>query len=58
MDDGSENEIIFVSEFWCLCHFSGFPDFPAPPEIKEAAIAAINADFNQYRWVVIWEIRV
>jgi aspartate/methionine/tyrosine aminotransferase len=26
----------------------GFPDFPAPPEIKEAARAAISADFNQY----------
>ncbi|KAG0571922.1 hypothetical protein KC19_VG054100 [Ceratodon purpureus] len=29
----------------------GFPDFPAPPEIKEAAIAAIRSDFNQYRHV-------
>lgn len=29
----------------------GFPDFPAPTEIKEAAIAAINADLNQYRHV-------
>ncbi|OAE22453.1 hypothetical protein AXG93_3348s1110 [Marchantia polymorpha subsp. ruderalis] len=29
----------------------GFPDFPAPPAIKNAAIAAINADFNQYRHV-------
>jgi aminotransferase len=26
----------------------GFPDFPAPPSIKEAAIAAITADINQY----------
>ncbi len=26
----------------------GFPDFPAPDEIKEAAIAAIRADHNQY----------
>jgi aminotransferase len=26
----------------------GFPDFGAPPEIKEAACAAINADVNQY----------
>src|SRR4029450_11524218 len=25
----------------------GFPDFPAPAEIKEAACAAINADMNQ-----------
>ena len=26
----------------------GFPDFPAPAEIKGAAIAAIEADLNQY----------
>jgi aminotransferase len=26
----------------------GFPDFAAPEEIKQAAIAAINADINQY----------
>ena len=26
----------------------GFPDFPAPPEIKDAARAAIDADLNQY----------
>ncbi|HZQ34715.1 MAG TPA: aminotransferase class I/II-fold pyridoxal phosphate-dependent enzyme [Dehalococcoidia bacterium] len=26
----------------------GYPDFPAPRAIKDAAIAAINADFNQY----------
>jgi len=26
----------------------GFPDFPAPPEIKNAAKAAIDADINQY----------
>jgi aspartate/methionine/tyrosine aminotransferase len=26
----------------------GFPDFPAPDEIKQAAIAAIEADLNQY----------
>ncbi|XP_073113795.1 uncharacterized protein [Elaeis guineensis] len=29
----------------------GFPDFPAPPHVKEAAISAINADLNQYRHV-------
>ncbi|XP_057865629.1 uncharacterized protein LOC131073245 isoform X2 [Cryptomeria japonica] len=29
----------------------GFPDFPAPMELKEAAIGAISADFNQYRHV-------
>jgi aminotransferase len=26
----------------------GFPDFPAPPEVKEAAARAIAADVNQY----------
>src|SRR6266542_1192771 len=26
----------------------GFPDFPCPPELKEAAKAAIDADLNQY----------
>ena len=26
----------------------GFPDFPCPPELKEAACRAINADYNQY----------
>ncbi len=26
----------------------GFPDFPAPPSIKQAAIDAIDADINQY----------
>ncbi|XP_072979128.1 uncharacterized protein [Typha angustifolia] len=29
----------------------GFPDFPAPPHLKDAAVSAINADFNQYRHV-------
>ncbi|KAJ8491465.1 hypothetical protein OPV22_013186 [Ensete ventricosum] len=29
----------------------GFPDFSAPPHIKSAAVAAINADLNQYRHV-------
>jgi aminotransferase len=37
----------------CLKHngvnlAQGFPDFPAPLEIKEAAIKAIQADLNQY----------
>src|SRR4030043_1515582 len=37
----------------CLKHqgvnlAQGFPDFPAPLEVKEAAIEAIKADFNQY----------
>ncbi|MDQ6796120.1 MAG: aminotransferase class I/II-fold pyridoxal phosphate-dependent enzyme [Chloroflexota bacterium] len=26
----------------------GFPDFACPPELKEAAAAAVHADFNQY----------
>jgi len=33
----------------------GFPDFPAPPEIKDAACAAINDDVNQY--AVTWGAR-
>jgi aminotransferase len=33
----------------------GFPDFPAPAVIKEAACAAINADVNQY--AVTWGAR-
>ena len=37
----------------CLKHrgvnlAQGFPDFPAPEEIKEAAVKAIHADANQY----------
>jgi aminotransferase len=37
----------------CLRHqgvnlAQGFPDFPAPEEIKEAAVRAIQSDFNQY----------
>ena len=28
----------------------GFPDFPAPLYIKNAAVSAINSDFNQYRF--------
>jgi aminotransferase len=30
----------------------GFPDFPAPTEMKEAAVAAIRAEINQY--AVTW----
>ncbi|MGI8727262.1 MAG: aminotransferase, partial [Solirubrobacterales bacterium] len=26
----------------------GFPDFPCPTELKDAAAAAIQADINQY----------
>jgi aspartate/methionine/tyrosine aminotransferase len=33
----------------------GFPDFPAPAAVKEAACAAINADVNQY--AVTWGAR-
>src|SRR5205807_7523050 len=33
----------------------GFPDFPAPEEIKRAAIEAINADVNQY--AITWGAR-
>jgi len=33
----------------------GFPDFPAPDVIKDAACAAINADVNQY--AVTWGAR-
>ncbi|PON72433.1 LL-diaminopimelate aminotransferase [Trema orientale] len=29
----------------------GFPDFPAPLHLKNAAISAIKSDFNQYRHV-------
>ena len=37
----------------CLKHHGvnlaqGFPDFPAPAEIKEAAVQAIREEFNQY----------
>jgi aminotransferase len=33
----------------------GFPDFPAPSEVKEAAKAAIDADINQY--AITWGAR-
>ena len=33
----------------------GFPDFPAPAELKEAAKRAIDADYNQY--AVTWGTR-
>jgi aspartate/methionine/tyrosine aminotransferase len=33
----------------------GFPDFPAPTELKEAAKAAIDADVNQY--AITWGAR-
>jgi aminotransferase len=33
----------------------GFPDFPCPPELKEAVTAAVNADINQY--AITWGAR-
>jgi aspartate/methionine/tyrosine aminotransferase len=33
----------------------GFPDFPAPGEVKEAAVEAIRADVNQY--AITWGAR-
>jgi aminotransferase len=33
----------------------GFPDFPCPPELKEAAKAAIDLDINQY--AITWGAR-
>src|SRR5271165_1541937 len=33
----------------------GFPDFPAPEEVKEAAVQAIRADINQYE--ITWGAR-
>src|SRR5262244_3627552 len=33
----------------------GFPDFPAPAEVKDAAIRAIEADVNQY--AITWRAR-
>ncbi len=33
----------------------GFPDFPAPEEVKEAAVRAIRADVNQY--AITWGAR-
>ncbi len=33
----------------------GFPDFPAPAALKQAAIDAINADFNQYP--ITWGVK-
>src|SRR5436189_4819798 len=33
----------------------GFPDFPAPADVKQAACAAIEADINQY--AVTWGAR-
>lgn len=37
----------------------GFPDFPAPSHLKNAAISAIVSDFNQSRWIFsnCWNIK-
>src|SRR5579864_7221437 len=34
--------------YWAVNLAQGFPDFPAPAEIKRAAQEAIAADVNQY----------
>src|SRR5579859_5524798 len=33
----------------------GFPDFPAPAEVKEAAVRAVQSDINQY--AITWGAR-
>ena len=33
----------------------GFPDFPAPAEVKDAAVRAVQADINQY--AITWGAR-
>lgn len=38
----------------CLNLSQGFPDFPAPPEIKAAAVEAVQQDINQY--TVTWGV--
>jgi aspartate/methionine/tyrosine aminotransferase len=43
-------------QYDCLNLSQGFPDFPAPPEVKAAAAAAVQADLNQY--TVTWGIPV
>ncbi|GAC1481660.1 MAG: aminotransferase class I/II-fold pyridoxal phosphate-dependent enzyme [Candidatus Dormibacteria bacterium] len=40
----------------CVNLAQGFPDFAAPAELKEAAVAAIRDDFNQY--ATTWGARV
>ena len=34
----------------------GMPDFPCPPQLKEAACSAINSDINQY--AITWGDRL
>ncbi|HUY12010.1 MAG TPA: aminotransferase class I/II-fold pyridoxal phosphate-dependent enzyme [Terriglobia bacterium] len=42
-------------QFDALNLAQGFPDFPAPVEVKEAAVSAIRADINQY--AITWGAR-
>jgi aminotransferase len=37
-----------ANQYGALNLAQGFPDFPAPAEIKQAAVEAIQADINQY----------
>ena len=47
-------EMTRLSELYGGVNLSqGFPDFPAPSAVKEAACEAIRADINQY--AVTWE---
>ena len=49
-------EMTRLSEFYGGVNLSqGFPDFPAPSAVKEAACEAIRADINQY--AVTWGAR-
>ena len=49
-------EMTRLSELYGGVNLSqGFPDFPAPSAVKEAACAAIRADINQY--AVTWGAR-
>ena len=49
-------EMTRLSEQYQAVNLSqGFPDFPAPAAIKEAAVAAVRADVNQY--AVTWGAR-
>ncbi|MGH9355344.1 MAG: pyridoxal phosphate-dependent aminotransferase [Terriglobia bacterium] len=42
-------------EYDALNLAQGFPDFPAPEQVKEAAVSAIRADVNQYS--ITWGAR-
>jgi aminotransferase len=58
-DQFSESVIREMTRLAMQCHAvnlaQGFPDFPAPEEIKAAAKQAIDADINQY--AVTWGAR-